>query len=347
MLGSLKTFRFQPSLNFMKTITILRAVGAILGSASLLVSAAFAGDQDISKEVHIVVDKAPHDTSRVWVHQNKEELKFAYHHDEDEGPVTFLGVETSPVTPALGKQLGLTSGMGLVVARVIGGTAAAEVLEKHDLLLKFDDQLLVSSNQLGVLVRAKAPGTKVKLTLMRGGVEQVVTAELAERKSTSVKIKHGHVPHPQAPGQGAEDMSDRGGLFSRDDVEGLFGSVRANKTGLFSKAANEHGPVMRMMKLSGGNVVFTDEEGTTKLISEDGMIELIVLDQNDAVVFKGPVVTEDQRKGLDPAVKARLEKVEALNSMTLDLDQDFEVEEDVHVAVPHASVSPLPARSSY
>ena len=60
--------------------------------------------------------------------------------EEATGPVTFLGVQTSKVEAALGAQLGLSRGIGLVVNMVVPGGPVDGVLEKHNVLVKFDDQ---------------------------------------------------------------------------------------------------------------------------------------------------------------------------------------------------------------
>ena len=61
--------------------------------------------------------------------------------------VTFLGVETSPVSGTLTSQLGLPEGSGLVVSRVMPDSPAAGSLKEHDILLKLDDQLLIEQRQ--------------------------------------------------------------------------------------------------------------------------------------------------------------------------------------------------------
>src|SRR5829696_9143182 len=57
--------------------------------------------------------------------------------------VTFLGVETAPVSETLGSQLGLPKESGLVVIHVVPESPAASALKQHDVLVKLDDQLLV------------------------------------------------------------------------------------------------------------------------------------------------------------------------------------------------------------
>ena len=53
----------------------------------------------------------------------------------------YLGVATSPVEAALGRQLGLPTGVGLVVDHIDPASAAAKKLEKHDVLRKLKDRL--------------------------------------------------------------------------------------------------------------------------------------------------------------------------------------------------------------
>ena len=120
-----------------------------------------------------------------WVVQQGDD------HDEmDTELVTFLGVETVRVSPTLTEQLGLDRGIGLVVQRVIEETAAAEALKKHDIITKLDDQLIVSPDQLGVLVRAKDAGTAVTLTFVRAGKVQTAEVTLQARKPDRAHVLH-------------------------------------------------------------------------------------------------------------------------------------------------------------
>jgi hypothetical protein len=50
------------------------------------------------------------------------------------------------------------------------------------------------------------------------------------------------------------------------------------------------------------------------------------------------VSTDEEREALSDAIKARLLKVESLESLQMSTDGDFEIDEDVHLTVPHASV---------
>ena len=95
--------------------------------------------------------------------------------------VAYLGVVTTPVSSTLGRHLRLPEGTGLVIDFVAEGTAAKKAgFRQHDILTRLDDQILVNTPQLAVLVRLKEPGGKVALTLIREGKERQVTAELGE-----------------------------------------------------------------------------------------------------------------------------------------------------------------------
>jgi serine protease Do len=72
--------------------------------------------------------------------------------------VAFLGVETGPVSPTLGAQLGLARGTGLVVNHVLAKSPAAGALREHDILLQLDDQILIETRQLSVLIRLRKEG---------------------------------------------------------------------------------------------------------------------------------------------------------------------------------------------
>lgn len=322
----------------MKTKTKLLSL--ITATLPFVASALFAGDEiEVEKNIRVMVGSDKASSVHEWIEADGDgHAAFVFHHDDDEaGPRTFLGVETTNVGSTLGKQLGLTRGVGLVVARVVPETGAADVLEKHDIIVKFEDQLMVSSNQLGVLVQTKEPGAEVELTIVREGKEQVVVAKLGEKKAKTITIKHGSVM-PGSHGTMSIPSGMRHSDLSREEIEGLLGKLKGKSGGLFVSEDDAGGPVVRMMNINSGSVVFSDDEGTVKLIGDEGPKRLIVIDGASKTLFEGPVSTEAQRENLSEEIKARLLKVESLESLQMSTDGDFEIEEDVHVTVPHASV---------
>ena len=94
----------------------------------------------------------------------------------------YFGVATSPATPVLQKQLKLPEGVGLVVDFIEPGSPAeAAGLQPYDLLIRFDEQILINPQQLAVLVRATDPGQEVRLRVLREGEETVLPLTLVER----------------------------------------------------------------------------------------------------------------------------------------------------------------------
>lgn len=324
----------------MKTNT--KFLSCLTAAIPLFASALLAGDEvEVEKNMRVMVTSDEASRVHEWVQADDEgHHAFVFHHEGDDadlGPRTFLGVETTTVGSTLGKQLGLTRGVGLVVARVVPETGAAKVLEKHDIIVKFEDQLMVSSNQLGVLVQTKEPGAEVKLTIVREGKEQVVMATLGEKKAKTITIKHSSVV-PKLHGAMSNPSGVTRSNLSQGEIEGLLGKLKGKSGGLFISEDDAGGPVVRMMNINRGSVVFSDDEGTVKLIADEGPKRLIVIDGDSKTLFEGPVSTEAQREKLSEEIKARLLKVESLESLQMSTDSDFEIEEDVHVTVPHASL---------
>jgi serine protease Do len=123
-------------------------------------------------------------------------------------PVTFLGVETSPVPPVVCEQLALAKGFGLVVDYVVPDSpAAAAGIQQNDILKLLNDQILTEPDQLSKLVRSYSEGTNITLTVLRKGQEQKITVKLTKKD----------VPQRRAFGR-------RGRDFGLGDMD--FGDIR-------------------------------------------------------------------------------------------------------------------------
>lgn len=94
----------------------------------------------------------------------------------------YLGVVVGPVPDAVRAQIDLPEGVGLSVEAVApGGPAEKAGLKQHDVVSTFNDQILVSPEQLRTLVKVVGAGTKAPLEIIRGGKRQTVEAVLEER----------------------------------------------------------------------------------------------------------------------------------------------------------------------
>jgi hypothetical protein len=95
----------------------------------------------------------------------------------------YLGVSAAPVPPVLRDQISTPRGMGMLVEYVEKDSPADVAgIRVHDVLERIDDQWVINSQQLAVLVRNKRPGDTVAITLLRGGKELALNAKLAEKE---------------------------------------------------------------------------------------------------------------------------------------------------------------------
>jgi membrane-associated protease RseP (regulator of RpoE activity) len=117
-----------------------------------------------------IIVKAIEPTDRDWLTSGKD--------------LPWLGITTEEASEALASQLGLSAGAGLVVSYLVPDSPAAKAgLEKNDVLVEFDGQMLVHPAQLRKLVRVRKEGDPVKLVVYRGGKQQTLTATLAKNTS--------------------------------------------------------------------------------------------------------------------------------------------------------------------
>jgi hypothetical protein len=113
-----------------------------------------------------------------------------------------FGVHIRRADDTLRKHLKIKSGIGLVVESVVpeSGAAAAGV-QIDDVLLKFDDQWLINSEQFTTLVQNSAVGQEVKVTLVREGLSQelLVTLSAGATGDDIVGISSVNLSFTQAP----------------------------------------------------------------------------------------------------------------------------------------------------
>jgi serine protease Do len=241
--------------------------------------------------------------------------------EKEKEKVTYLGIETAPVPRALAAHLGLPPEHGLTVQAVAENSPAVGVLQQHDVLRKFDDQLLVDSRQLSVLIRARKPGDEVRLTIVRAGKEQVITARLGEREVESrgdvlrrvlgdgngqlqFRLPEELRDLPNLPGIDRADIDNVIRMIGQDRGQ-WFGSPRVH----FIRRGERGGSTV--LNIAEGSFVFSDSDGVVEVNASKGERHLSVKDAKGTVLFDGPIYTDDQRENLPPAVKERLRKIDA------------------------------------
>ena len=277
--------------------------------------------------------------------------------------VTFLGVETSSVSPTLVAQLGLTDGSGLVVNHVVANSPAAGALKEHDILLKLDDQILIEQRQLLVLVRNHKEGDEVTLTYLRGGKQATAKVKLAKReqpKLSLLQLPSGAGAAAFALGQGDFDVPLLGRVDAQngEDVNRLLGLIDAGSTpgqrhlNIVNALGAGDRTISVTVNTGNSNASFNDDQGTLDLSIRDGKKELVAKNAKGEQIFSGPVNTPEERKALPAEVRTRLEKLEDSTQFSYKTGGDFQGAETKifrprgqGIALP-AQPAPEPRRSA-
>jgi serine protease Do len=249
-------------------------------------------------------------------------------------PVTFLGVDTQPVSRTLTEQLGLPKGVGLVVRTVVPGSAAATTLKPHDILMKLNDQLLIESRQLAVLIRSFKEGDEITLTFYRAGKEMQQKVKLTSRevpKAHAVRVPPppedvlmpapGAIPHPRT-------------LVV--DSPGRRATVRIIKEEDGAAAATA-------VDLDDTRLLFSDDKGSLDVRIKEGRRTLLAKNAKGEEVFNGPIDTEEQRKALPPEIRERLQKMDQFDHLSFEPRPNWEAPVGRPLPYPQLMAHPLEA----
>jgi hypothetical protein len=254
-------------------------------------------------------------------------------------PVTFLGVETSPVPPVVSEQLGLAKGFGLVVDYVVpDGPAAAAGVQQNDILKMLNDQILIEPSQLRKLLQSFSEGTNVTLTILRKGQEQKITVKLTKKE---VPKRHAFGPGPDGNWDfkfdhelGNIDLGDlKEGLRDlkqnlREELGERRGMIRdavmkaheevgrareeARRAGdqLKITTARDSGLNTTKIDIGKAQIVFSDDKGELRIETLDGKKILTAKDPHSLLLFSGPVETKEDLEKVPAEVRERYEKLQ-------------------------------------
>jgi hypothetical protein len=256
--------------------------------------------------------------------------------------IPFLGVETESASSTLTDQLGLPENTGLVVEQIVPGTVAAAELKRHDILLKFDDQLLIEPRQLAILVRSHKVGDSVTITFLRAGKQQTAAVKLGKHEAPTMADLNDDDPDSMPfkiheHGISREDMDRMLSLMNNPPLAPPPAPDAPRSPGADSAPnINE-----LRVDVANSNIVYTDDLGTLALTIKDGKRVLEARDPQGHELFSGPIDTPEQRKALPPEVLSRLEKLQGMKEFSFKTDRDFQGG-DTHVARPDGQRMALP-----
>ena len=102
--------------------------------------------------------------------------------EDGEAEHAFLGVRPAELTPQVAERFGIETRRGVLVASVVEGSGAEDAgIEAGDVIVAVDGTPLRRVEDLLAVLRARAPGDRVTLTIARDGDEREVEVELSDR----------------------------------------------------------------------------------------------------------------------------------------------------------------------
>lgn len=250
-------------------------------------------------------------------------------------PVTYLGVEASPIDSALQAQVRLAKGDGGLVVNYVDpeSPAAKAGLQRFDILTKLGDQILVNPPQLQTLIQTKDKGTQVTLTFIRTGETKTISVTLGEKKMEAWMPSG---MHPTGPG-GMPMMMPPGGGMGHMGGSGMGGMGGMRGMGMPGRGFDRG-----MDHRDGGFIGLSDKRMDLMLSSEAGHLMLRATDREDKgkAEFYGPVDTPAQRDALPAEVKKPLDTLvwEHLRNSLGNAD------ESPRIPDPHAAPTPVPVK---
>lgn len=137
----------------------------------------------------------------------------------------FMGVVIDSVPEVLRDYINLPKGVGILLKHVTsGGPAEKAGLKENDILVRFNDQLLVNMKQLSTLIDLAGPGKEVTVEVIRKG-ENMTFPLLLEKRNPSGS---GKPPQPAQPPEvpDAPDGEDDVGAIMEGIQQWIPGSVR-------------------------------------------------------------------------------------------------------------------------
>ncbi len=263
-------------------------------------------------------------------------------------PHAFLGVELGAVEPALAMQLGIDEGTGALVNMVIEDSPADKAgIEKHDVIVRIDDNDVKGPVDLSESIRKRKKDDKVKIELIRAGKTTEVQATLSEKAPLESGrfrdiLKRYSLPliprmrvfkaHPDDSDFVIQLETDDGTGDKRLEHRFTFRSDKSadiQAPGVSMSGKIKPDASVREKRII---VIKTDKDVTT-VRDEDGQRFVSVKDAQENVIFEGAINSEADLRKLPAEVRERLDRIKKEVEVEANKEVDKEVRE---LLIPHA-----------
>ena len=150
------------------------------------------------------------------------------HMKKERGP--WIGIAMEPVQDVVRAQLALAPGEGIVVNHVMPDSPASKAgIAENDILLRFEDQIIIEPSQFRKLIAMKKAGDTVKLTYLRKGEKKETNVTLVEHDLESGE-EHG-MPWLQMP-QGWQGLKGGGAGNAMERMQEQFKQLKEKHPGV-------------------------------------------------------------------------------------------------------------------
>ncbi len=164
----------------------------------------------------------------------------------------YLGILPRELDSKVAKELNAKVGRGIYIGEVVdGGAAKAAGLQKGDVIVKMEGQMVDSDAQMREIIGRRRPGDVINVTVNRGGDDRDFKVELRNRNGGRDVIKKAEAATASVSSLGAE-LED---LSARDLQQlGVAGGVRVKRLaeGKLAETDIEEGFII--VKANGKNV---------------------------------------------------------------------------------------------
>jgi len=322
----MNAFRLTRTFSTFALLAGMAALGRMNATAAevkeRIVKRSAAGDDassDDSKEKKIVIETIDADGEEG--ESSKKELPW-------------LGVVTAEASEAVASQLGLDPGAGLVVSYVAAESPAAKAgLQKNDVLVKFEGQLLVLPVQLRKLVQMRKVGDTVKLAVYRAGKKEELSATLGkatglhrqmrkvqigddvrdEMKSLHESLAHGGLDRDSVRIEVRQGMEEarraiEEALRQAGNSRRTFGSAAKVLEELARSGVEVDKDATVTVKSSGTSVktmVKADETGTYVIVA-DPKKRLTVHNKKGKMLFDEEIETPEQQEKMPKEIREKV-----------------------------------------
>lgn len=150
--------------------------------------------------------------------QDRAIRTFAFSFDGNGG---YLGVQTVEVTRDNMSKYGLNDVRGVAVEKVMDGSPAAVAgIRPGDVIVRINGEAITSTRKLTRVVSEIAPDQQARVTIIRGGVEQELTATIGKRPMPQFEEGRFTMPFPELPDMPQLDRLRE--LFKNDGGSNVF-----------------------------------------------------------------------------------------------------------------------------